>query len=148
MAIYQGDKKIANAYNIISGAEIDDDDILDNKTWSSNKINEVKLDNIKLTAETENSIVIYVNNSAGSDENDGTNAAEPMKTISFEKIHQRFGYPKSILIILTEDYDIAGTPIDAKGEQWVGIRGSTDTAPYKKIYSSVAVDTLVKAERT
>lgn len=134
----------------VSGV-IDDNTTGADSTWSSEKIDEVaatKLDNTKLTSETESGVVIYVNSTTGSDDNDGTNAAEPMKTISFEKIHQRFGYPKSILIILTEDYDIAGTPIDAKGEQWVGIRGSAETLPYKKIYSSVTTDTLVKAERT
>ena len=71
-----------------------------------------------------------------------------MQTISFERIHKNFGYPKSILIILLSDYDVAGTPIDIKGEQWVGIRGSTDLTPYKKIYSSVSTTTLIKSERT
>lgn len=41
MPIMQGDKQVANVYNIISGAEIDDSatDVTD-KTWSAKKINE------------------------------------------------------------------------------------------------------------
>lgn len=41
MPIMQGDKKVANVYNIVSGAEIDDTSTTDiNKTWSAKKINE------------------------------------------------------------------------------------------------------------
>lgn len=130
---------------------IDDSVIDEEKLWSSQHIHDLlenKLDNAKLTSETEDSVVIYVDNVSGSDENTGLQANAPIKTIDLTKVHKEFGYPKSILFILLSDYDVAGNAIDIKGEQWVGIRGVAETAPYKKIYSSVELTTLVKAERT
>ena len=130
---------------------IDDSITDDEKLWSSQHISDLldnKLDNTKLTNETEDSIVIYVDNESGSDENTGLQANAPVKTINLKTVHKKFGYPKSILFILLSDYDVVGNAIEIKGEQWIGIRGMSETSPYKKIYSSVELTTLIKAERT
>ena len=130
---------------------IDDSVTSEEKLWSSQHISDLleeKLDNVKLTNETEESIIIYVDNVNGSDEHTGLQANAPVKTIDLSKVHKEFGYPKSILFILLSDYDVAGNALNIKGEQWIGIRGVSEVAPYKKIYSSVELTTLIKAERT
>ena len=130
---------------------IDDNTISESLLWSSShvsKLLEDKLDNVKLTVETEDSIVLYVDNVNGSDSNDGKTASKPIKNIAFNNLHKRYGYPKSILFILISDYDVKNSPIAIKGEQWVGIRGLSETVPYKKIYSSTGSETLIKVERT
>lgn len=132
-------------------SSIDDNIASKNSLWSSYRVNELlndKLDNTKLTLNTEDSIVLYVDNVNGSDNNDGKTASKSIKAIDFSNLHKVYGYPKSILFILVSDYDVKNSPITIKGEQWVGIRGLSETVPYKKIYSSTGSETLIKVERT
>ena len=85
-------------------------------------------------------VEIFVDNTNGDDSNDGLTQQTPWKTISIDRVRERFGSPRVYYFTLLSDYDVEGHTVRIPRVEGT-VRIASINSTRKNFYSSVDMPT-------